>query len=123
MVINFRIERRLLIVVTFGLLCVSDSWAVSPPNQRPQHASGSGLPVAIIPFSIVDGRILFEAKLDGRGPFRMIFDSGASAVLSRDVAKSLRLSLSQTHSESGTGDQASELDSAKFSDRVTFDQV
>ena len=102
-----RSGRRILKIVVFGLLSVSSTLA-SVPNQPTLQACVYESPVAVIPFSIVDGRILIEARLNGRGPFRMIFDSGASAVVSRDVAKRLRLSLSLPHSESGTGNQANE---------------
>jgi Aspartyl protease/PDZ domain len=95
----------MLIMVAVGLLSVSGRPAVSAPNQQPLQASGQESPVAIIPFSIVDGRILIETRLDGRGPFRMILDSGASAVLSQVVAERLRLSLSKPHLESGTGNK------------------
>ena len=103
-----RNERRILKMVAFGLLSVSGTLAASVSNQPPLRGCGYVSPAAGIPFSIVDGRILIETRLDGRGPFRMIFDSGASAVISRDVAKRLRLPLLSPHSESGTGNQAYE---------------
>jgi hypothetical protein len=56
-----------------------------------------------LPFTLVDGMILVEVRLNGRGPFRMIFDSGATAVLSPQVAHALKLPTSATSEGSGTG--------------------
>jgi len=67
------------------------------------------LAVARVPFVIIDGRILIDVTLNGHGPFRMIFDSGASAVISRSTAQKLRLHLSAPHLESGTGNQSTEV--------------
>jgi len=82
--------------------------AVAPGSALPQRSMrlvDRRTTVATIPFVLVDGRILVDVRLNGHGPFRMIFDSGASAVASREVADQLALPLSPSHPESGTGNQ------------------
>jgi hypothetical protein len=56
-----------------------------------------------IPFKFVDGRILVPVRINGEGPFTFIFDSGAAAALSPELAKRLGLPLTKPYSEAGTG--------------------
>ena len=82
--------------------------------KRCFEISADGDPAAArIPFAIVDGRILIDVELNARGPFRMIFDSGASLVISRSTAQKLRLHLSAPHLESGTGGRSTEAATTK----------
>ena len=74
-----------------------------------QMSIDADLAAARVPFVMIDGRILIDVTLNGRGPFRMIFDSGASAVISRSTAQKLRLYLSAPHLESGTGKRSTEV--------------
>src|SRR4029077_20808026 len=57
----------------------------------------------VVPFMLIDGRILIDVKMNGRGPFRMIFDSGAAAVVSPEVAQILKLRTSDSYEGTGTG--------------------
>jgi len=57
----------------------------------------------VVGFALIDGRILINVRMNGQGPFRMIFDSGAAAVVSPEVARILKLRTSSSYEGSGTG--------------------
>ena len=80
-----------------------------PQSSRSSRSALNAPQSTVVPFQLVDGRILIEARLDGAGPFHFIFDSGASAVLSPEVAGQLGLQLSNQRLESGTGSDLVEL--------------
>jgi predicted aspartyl protease len=44
-------------------------------------------------FDLIDNRIVIDVKLNGKGPFRFIFDSGASAVVAPEVVRQLGLKI------------------------------
>src|ERR1700739_1849348 len=69
----------------------------------------------VIPFKLIDGRILVLVRINDDGPFTFIFDSGASAALSPELAQRLGLPLSGTQSDSGTGAAAIETSTTTLS--------
>jgi Aspartyl protease len=77
--------------------------------------TGSQVTRQVIPFRLIDGRILVPVRINGQGPFTFIFDSGASAALSPELAKRLGLRLSKPQSGSGTGAAAVETSTTTLS--------
>jgi len=45
--------------------------------------------VAVIPFKLIDNRIIVPITIEGQGPFQCIIDSGASSLISTEVASHL----------------------------------
>jgi hypothetical protein len=107
---KYTLRTRTLASVIWTLWFVAAVAASSASPLRVGSAAGQQIPATTIPFSVVDGRILIQVRLNGHGPFRMLFDSGASAVVSRDIAKQLALPLSSAHKESGTGNQVLQVE-------------
>lgn len=67
----------------------------------------SGLRSESVPFRTVDGRPIVDVRLDGHGPYRFIFDTGASAnLVSPEVARALGLRVTARGEESGTGEKS-----------------
>jgi hypothetical protein len=64
------------------------------------HASR---PLASIPFRMHDNRMLIEVTIDGKGPFTMIFDTGAGNVMTPECQERLGLASSGSDSTSGAG--------------------
>jgi hypothetical protein len=68
-------------------------------TSEPQQTSPSDFTIAnnqsstTLPFDLIDNRIVIDVKLDGKGPFRFIFDSGAGAVVSPEVVGQLGLKI------------------------------
>jgi hypothetical protein len=54
-----------------------------------------------LPFDLIDNRIVINVMLNGQGPFRLIFDSGAGAVISPEVAHSLGLKIENLQTGAG----------------------
>jgi hypothetical protein len=58
-----------------------------------------------LPFDLVDNRIIINVELNGKGPFRFIFDSGAGAIVSPEVARELGLKIEGTSTGGGVGEK------------------
>jgi hypothetical protein len=68
----------------FGLFCtVSLAVALSLGCSEAKAASST--------FQLQDNRIIIQVMINGQGPFFMMFDTGASNILSDDVASALQL--------------------------------
>src|ERR1043165_16782 len=66
-------------------------------------AIANGQSPVTVPFDLIDNRIVINVKLDGKGPFRFIFDSGAGAVASPEVVRSLGLKIENLQRGGGGG--------------------
>jgi hypothetical protein len=59
-----------------------------------------------LPFDLVDNRVFIEARLNGRGPFRFLLDTGAGGVtVSADVAQQLGLHVADAGEGQGVGEK------------------
>ncbi|HEV8371471.1 MAG TPA: aspartyl protease family protein [Pyrinomonadaceae bacterium] len=56
-----------------------------------------------IPFELVDNRIFINVKLNGKGPFRFILDSGGYAQISLELAREVNLPLGKEGQGVGAG--------------------
>jgi hypothetical protein len=70
----------------------------------PPAASDSSV-AATVPFELVDNRIFVEVRIDGKGPFKVIFDTGAGNILRPEVARGLGLAVEDAGTGSGVGEQ------------------
>jgi hypothetical protein len=72
-------------------------------------ARGLSADVAVsssVKFELVDNRIFLNVKLNGQGPFHLLFDTGAGATVSLEAAKKLGLVREKDTELSGVGDNA-----------------
>jgi Aspartyl protease/PDZ domain len=59
-----------------------------------------------LPFDLVDNRVFVEARLNGRGPFHLLLDTGAGGVtVSTDVAQQLGLHVGNAGEGQGVGEK------------------
>jgi predicted aspartyl protease len=76
----------------------------------------------VLPFDLIDNRIVIDVKLNGKGPFRFIFDSGASAVVSPEVVRQLGLKIENLQTGGrGVGEQLVERGEANISETEVGD--
>jgi hypothetical protein len=69
-----------------------------------------------LPFDLIDNRIVIDVKLNGKGPFRFIFDSGANAVVAPEVVRQLGLKVENLQTGGGgVGEQLVERGEANIS--------
>ena len=73
----------------FATLFISDGAVAAPSN-----------------FEFQDNRIIIQVMINGQGPFHMMFDTGATNILSNELAKALRLRQYDRFSVSGGGENA-----------------
>jgi predicted aspartyl protease len=70
-----------------------------------------------LPFDLIDNRIVINVRLNGKGPFRFIFDSGASAVVAPEVVRALGLKIENLQTGGGgVGEQLVERGEANISE-------
>jgi aspartyl protease/PDZ domain-containing protein len=59
-----------------------------------------------LPFDLVDNRVFVEARLNGRGPFHLLLDTGAGGVtISTDAAQQLGLQVGDAGEGQGVGEK------------------
>ncbi|PYS52562.1 MAG: hypothetical protein DMF68_01215, partial [Acidobacteria bacterium] len=88
---------------------------------RESIASSSDFTVAgksstSLPFDLIDNRIIINISLNGKGPFRFIFDSGGVAVISPEVARDLGLKIVGTSTDGGVGEKTVERGATAISE-------
>src|SRR3954467_1271198 len=59
-----------------------------------------------VPFRLVDNRVFIETKLNGKGPFPLILDTGASGTVMRGAAERLGLKIENESQQRGVGEKA-----------------
>lgn len=66
--------KRTLLALLFGLTATLSAVAQDKPKDEPKKAE----PPIVVPFELLPSRhFVVEAKLDGKGPYRFILDTGA----------------------------------------------
>jgi hypothetical protein len=92
-------RRKFLALAVAGASCGGRSVA--------QGAGGialeGGSRLATIPFSLTDNRMFVEARINGAGPFSMIFDTGGVNVVTADVARETGLIFGKETKVGGAG--------------------
>src|SRR3954465_12138731 len=58
-----------------------------------------------VPFRLIDNRVFIEAKLNGKGPFSLILDTGASGTVMRSAAQRLGLKVDHESQQRGVGEK------------------
>src|SRR3954467_7033135 len=58
-----------------------------------------------VPFRLVDNRVFIETKLNGKGPFSLILDTGASGTVMRSAAQRLCLKVEHESQQRGVGEK------------------
>jgi hypothetical protein len=93
--------------------------ATDKPAQTssPDFTIANNKPSTTLPFDLIDNRIVIDVKLNGKGPFRFIFDSGASAVVAPEVVRQLGLKIENLQTGGGgVGEQLVERGEASISE-------
>jgi len=58
-----------------------------------------------VPFDLVDNRVFVDVMLDGKGPFKIMFDTGAGNVLRPETARALGIHVDDAGTTWGVGEQ------------------
>lgn len=97
---------------------------VNPPNGAAHLGRPSsnvhdfsmlgGKTETIVPFELVENHVYLSVTLNGKGPYRFIYDTGGSNVVDPDVAKELGASATGSAAGSGAGSATEAVSFAKM---------
>ena len=80
--------------------------------RRPTpHVDDFSLPAGTtsIPFELIDNHVALSVTIDGKGPFRFLFDTGGSNIIDADLAKQLGLGAAGNGAGSGVGSSTEQI--------------
>lgn len=109
---------RRLLWLLFVVLCLALPTACgASPSAALDSAIAGDKSSVTVPFDLIDNRIVIDVKLDGKGPYRFIFDSGAGAVVSMELARATGLKVEGlTKGAGGVGESTVERGQTNISD-------
>ena len=82
-------------------------------NGRADFSITGGADETSTPFRLIDNRVYADVRLDGRGPFLFLFDTGATDSITTGLAQKLGLKTEGQTQERGAGEGASQAEFAK----------
>ncbi len=80
-----------------------------PPPPAPDFEMAGGRTSTTIPFDLINNHIYLEARLNGKGPFRMLCDTGGSNIVTPELAKELGLESEGTVEGRGVGEKSEDV--------------
>lgn len=109
---------RQLLWLLYIIACFAVSTACGMSRSvAPDSAAADSENSITIPFNLIDNRIVIDVRLEGKGPFHFIFDSGAVSVVSLELAREIGLKVEGlTRGEGGVGESVVERGETKISD-------
>ena len=98
------ISRRIALALSALLLCIS---CAKGANDAPPASRSCTPPrvAAVIPFQFLGKHIFADARLDGKGPFNFVIDTGGVNLISPDMQQRLALRTSGHEEGHGVGNQ------------------
>jgi hypothetical protein len=86
----------------------AQAFAPPPPPQRDFGFLG-GRKVAAMPFKLINNHMYIEVRLNGRGPYEFLFDTGGSNVMTPTIAHELGLKLQGALQGRGAGEKSQDV--------------
>ncbi|HZY98196.1 MAG TPA: aspartyl protease family protein [Candidatus Baltobacteraceae bacterium] len=115
--------------VTSAKIVANDESAVAKPASNVQDFSMTGGGASTtIPIELVDNHVYLNVMLDGKGPYRFIFDTGGSNVIDPAVAQEIGVRAKGSFQGSGAGSATesfsfAKVDSLGVGDAILHDQI
>jgi PDZ domain/Aspartyl protease len=92
------------LTVRSARIVATDNDALLKPKSHADDFSISGNSTsASVPIDLIDNHVYLDAMLNGKGPYRFVFDTGGSNLIDPAVAKEIGASSSGRPQDSGTG--------------------
>lgn len=117
------------LTVTFARILASDEAAFLKPTSHVDDFSINGIGASTtLPIELIDNHVYLDAMLDGKGPYRFVFDTGGSNIIDPAVAKAIKAAGSGLAEDTGTGagtesSSYAAVDSLKIGNAVLRHQV
>jgi Aspartyl protease/PDZ domain len=109
---------------------VADAQAafVKPESQVRDFSINGKSTSTSLPINLIDNHVYLDATLNGKGPYRFVFDTGGSNIIDPVVAKEIKVAGSGLAQDSGTGpgtesSSYATVDSLKIGNAVLRHQV
>lgn len=80
-----------------------------PPPPAPDFGFAAGRTATTVPFEILNGHIYLDVRLDGKGPFRLLVDTGGVNILTPPTAKALGLVAEGKLPGAGVGEKTEDI--------------
>jgi hypothetical protein len=92
------------ITVTSARIVANDEAVFAKPQSQVDDFSMSGGGASTsVPIELIDNHVYLNVMLDGKGPYRFVFDTGGSNIIDPAVAKDIDAVGSGSAQDSGTG--------------------
>ncbi len=110
-------------------IVATDNDTLDKPKSRVDDFSISGKGASTsVPIDLIDNHVYLDATLNGKGPYRFVFDTGGSNLIDPAVAKEIKAAGSGLAQDSGTGaatesSSYATVDSLKIGNAVLRHQV
>ncbi|MFZ3212080.1 MAG: aspartyl protease family protein [Terriglobales bacterium] len=89
---------------------------VSPRLSAAESKTAGGTATFTLPFELIDNRVFIEVRLDGKGPYRFILDTGAVADIGDHVAQQLGLKPEDAGEGQGVGEKQQHFGRAQIAE-------
>ncbi|HET8541868.1 MAG TPA: aspartyl protease family protein, partial [Anaeromyxobacter sp.] len=80
-----------------------------PPPPPPDFAIAGGATSTRVPFELLNNHVYVDVRLNGRGPFRLLCDTGGGNIVTPAVAKELGLDVQGALEVRGAGEESQDL--------------
>jgi hypothetical protein len=80
-----------------------------PPPPKPDFAFASGGKSTTVPFRLINNHMYVEVRLNGKGPFEFLFDTGGSNVVTPTLARELGVNPQGAFQGSGVGEKSADV--------------
>jgi hypothetical protein len=99
--------------VTFNTPVEAAAFAVPAPPPA-DFSVGAGASSVTVPFELLNNHLYVEVKLNGKGPFKLILDTGGANVITPDTARALGVKAEGKIEGHGVGEQSADVAFAKL---------
>jgi hypothetical protein len=85
---------------------MDDARFAPPPPPPPDFAIAGGEASTTLPLELLNNHIYVEARLNGRGPFKLLFDTGGGNIVTPELVKELGLTAQGALEARGAGEES-----------------
>jgi hypothetical protein len=114
------IQTLTLVSARFGDEPPVSTFAV-PKTETADSAIGGGAGQTVMPFTLINNHVYGQATIDGKGPYRFIFDTGGVNLVTPTLAKTLGLATKGQFAGSGAGEGTMEVGFTKVAELKVAD--
>jgi hypothetical protein len=88
---------------------LADATFALPPPPAPDFGFARGKRQTTVPFRVLNGHIYADVRLNGKGPFRLLVDTGGVNLVTPAVARAIGLSAEGALPVGGVGEQTEDM--------------